>query len=227
MKLEEIKGSYDLFVSLGSWCGPSLNLRRHQLRKYSFPLDWSISNSLSDVNRLLRTRFYGYMEIMNMEKTEGFAHFLDDGDAVFPDAGGDQPMHAHFIKDNYSNIISVHDFPIIHGRDWKEDYWTFKNKLTIRINRLYEKLQHSPSTLFLRWGNATLEEMYELESILSHLFSGSFKVIILLPTDQINDIHELSLPLQHVCAIQFPLDKTGDHELWDKILNGFSLNHFS
>ncbi|HWJ78777.1 MAG TPA: DUF1796 family putative cysteine peptidase, partial [Niallia sp.] len=57
MKLEEIKGSYNLFVSLGSWCGPSLNLRRHQLRKYSFPLDWSISNSLSDVNRLLRTRF--------------------------------------------------------------------------------------------------------------------------------------------------------------------------
>ncbi|WP_364279339.1 DUF1796 family putative cysteine peptidase [Peribacillus frigoritolerans] len=32
-----MKGSYDVIISLGSWCGPSLNLRR-----FSFPLDWCI-----------------------------------------------------------------------------------------------------------------------------------------------------------------------------------------
>jgi hypothetical protein len=25
-KLQDIKGSYDIIISLGSWCGPSLNL---------------------------------------------------------------------------------------------------------------------------------------------------------------------------------------------------------
>jgi hypothetical protein len=38
LKLQDIKGSYDVIISLGSWCGPSLNLRR-----FSFPLDWVVS----------------------------------------------------------------------------------------------------------------------------------------------------------------------------------------
>ncbi|WP_160044040.1 MULTISPECIES: DUF1796 family putative cysteine peptidase [Paenibacillus] len=46
-----MKGAYDIIVSLGSWCGPSIFLCRRQLRRFSFPLDWMISNSVTDLTR--------------------------------------------------------------------------------------------------------------------------------------------------------------------------------
>ncbi|WP_258833483.1 papain-like cysteine peptidase [Peribacillus frigoritolerans] len=58
LKLQDIKGSYDVIISLGSWCGPSLILRR-----FSFPLDWVVSNSLPDVSRILKNRFVGFMDL--------------------------------------------------------------------------------------------------------------------------------------------------------------------
>ncbi|KAB7671182.1 DUF1796 family putative cysteine peptidase [Bacillus sp. B1-b2] len=226
MNLEDVKGSYDLYVSLGSWCGPSLNLRRHHLRRFSFPLDWSISNSLSDVNTLLKTNFYGYMELENLEKTEGFAHFLDDGDAVFAQTGDEHPVTAHFIKDNFSNIISVHDFPLISGQDWQVRYPLFKETLTNRIQRLYEKLYTSNSVLFLRWGYASADEMAELESILMSIIPNRFKIVILQPTEGINDIQDMNFPLAHVCSVQVPANRPNDLEIWDKVLTGFSLTNY-
>ncbi|MEP9405607.1 DUF1796 family putative cysteine peptidase [Peribacillus frigoritolerans] len=63
LKLQDIKGSYDVIISLGSWCGPSLNFRRHNLRQFSFPLDWVVSNSLPDVSRILKNRFAGFIDL--------------------------------------------------------------------------------------------------------------------------------------------------------------------
>ncbi|WP_343929667.1 DUF1796 family putative cysteine peptidase [Peribacillus frigoritolerans] len=83
LKLQEIKGSYDVIISLGSWCGPSLNLRRHNLRRFSFPLDWVVSNSLPDVSRILKNRFVGFMDLKNMKQVDGIASYLDDGDGFF------------------------------------------------------------------------------------------------------------------------------------------------
>ncbi|WP_445487008.1 DUF1796 family putative cysteine peptidase [Niallia sp. 03133] len=226
MNLEDVKGSYDLFISLGSWCGPSLNLRRHQLRRFSFPLDWSISNSLQDVNQLIKTHFEGFMELNNMEKTEGFDYVLDDGNAVFPDAGGELPVKAHFIKDNYSNIISVHDFPIIPNQDWTTHYDKYKEKLTIRINRFYEKLQEARSILFIRWGIASYQEMLELQTILTEMIPGKFKVIILHPTDSLHDINPIPIPLEHICYVQFPSDKPNDDAMWNKVMEGLLLTNY-
>ncbi|WP_459735338.1 DUF1796 family putative cysteine peptidase [Peribacillus sp. N1] len=39
MNLLDIKGSYELIAGLGSWCGPALHTKRHDLRRNSFPLD--------------------------------------------------------------------------------------------------------------------------------------------------------------------------------------------
>lgn len=117
LKLQEIKGSYDVIISLGSWCGPSLNLRRHNLRRFSFPLDWVVSNSLPDVSRILKNRFVGFMDLKNMKQVDGIASYLDDGDVVFSDEGGKQ-QKAYFILDTYYNVISVHDFPMIPNQDW-------------------------------------------------------------------------------------------------------------
>lgn len=55
MNLQDIKGSYDLIVSLGSACNPTLQLKRLNLRSFtSSPLDWNYSPFLVDVNRLLK-----------------------------------------------------------------------------------------------------------------------------------------------------------------------------
>ncbi|MGG4106272.1 DUF1796 family putative cysteine peptidase [Paenibacillus lautus] len=71
-----------LIISLGSWCGPSINLRERQLRRFSFPLDWMISSSISDVTRLLSNRFIGFMELGHMRKVEGTSALLEDGIAT-------------------------------------------------------------------------------------------------------------------------------------------------
>ncbi|WP_411739879.1 DUF1796 family putative cysteine peptidase [Peribacillus sp. S4] len=116
MKLQDIKGSYDVIISLGSWCGPSLNLRRS-----SFPLDWVEFNSLPDVSRILKNRFVGFMDLNNMKQVDGIAFYLDDGEVVFSDECGKQ-QKAHIIQDTYYNVISVHDFPMIPNQDWTHLY---------------------------------------------------------------------------------------------------------
>lgn len=116
LKLQDIKGSYDVIISLGSWCGPSLNLRRS-----SFPLDWVEFNSLPDVSRILKNRFVGFMDLNNMKQVDGIAFYLDDGEVVFSDECGKQ-QKAHIIQDTYYNVISVHDFPMIPNQDWTHLY---------------------------------------------------------------------------------------------------------
>ncbi|MGG3557890.1 DUF1796 family putative cysteine peptidase [Peribacillus frigoritolerans] len=96
--------------------GPSLNLRR-----FSFPLDWVVSNSLPDVSRILKNRFVGFMDLKNMKQVGGIASYLDAGDVVFSDEGCKQKK-AHFIQDTYYNVISVHDFPMIPNQDWTHLY---------------------------------------------------------------------------------------------------------
>lgn len=106
MNLQEIKGSHDVIVSLGSACNPAMQLRRHNLRTFSGPLDWSVSLSLSDVSRLLKNKFNGFMELKNMCLIDGSAYVLDEGINI-------QSTKSYFIKDTHYNILSVHDFPII------------------------------------------------------------------------------------------------------------------
>lgn len=151
LKLQEIKGSYDVIISLGSWCGPSLNLRR-----FSFPLDWVVSNSLPDVSRILKNRFVGFMDLKNMKQVDGIASYLDDGDVVFSEGGKQQK--AYFILDTYYNVISVHDFPMIPNQDWTHLYPAYKEKLNYRINKFIEIISNSNSILFVRWGAVSVRE---------------------------------------------------------------------
>ena len=57
MNLEDIQKSYGLIVSLGGLCQVTNQIKRHNLRTFSGPLDWFYYPSLSDVNRLLQNRF--------------------------------------------------------------------------------------------------------------------------------------------------------------------------
>jgi len=223
VKFEDIKGSYDLMVGLGSWCGPALHLRRHNLRKFSFPLDWCISNSLPDVSRLLKNRFQGFMELKNMRWTEGYAHFLDDGHAIFPPGGGTEPVNAHFIEDTYSNIVSVHDFPVIPNQDWKVLYPSYKAKLNRRINRFLEKITNSSSILFIRWGVTNPTEAMELKSVLSEMVPGKVNILILNPVQDLQGVSPMDWGIDGIATIQVPLDNPNNDNVWDYALQGLSL----
>jgi len=106
LKLKEIKGLYDVIVSLGSACNPAMELKRLNLRTFAGPLDWSVALSLSDVNRLLKNKFNGFMELENMQLIDGAFAFSNDGVLI-------EGVESYLIEDTHYNVISVHDFPII------------------------------------------------------------------------------------------------------------------
>ncbi|WP_458352724.1 DUF1796 family putative cysteine peptidase [Peribacillus frigoritolerans] len=222
LKLQDIKGSYDVIISLGSWCGPSLNLRRHNLRRFSFPLDWVVSNSLPDVSRILKNRFVGFMDLKNMKQVDGIASYLDDGDVVFSDEGGKQ-QKAHFIQDTYYNVISVHDFPMIPNQDWTHLYPAYKEKLNYRINKFIEIISNSHSILFVRWGAVSVREAVELQSVLSEMIQGRFNILFLDPITDLKDVNEIDWGIKGICTVQVPSDGPNDDSMWDHVYNGLTL----
>nr|WP_328803584.1 DUF1796 family putative cysteine peptidase [Paenibacillus silvestris] len=215
LKLYEIKGSYDAIVSLGSACNPSLQLKRHHLRPFSGPLDWHVSLSLSDVNRLLKNKFDNFMNLSNMILIDGVAHLLDDGDPI-------QSVQSHFVKDTYYNILSVHDFPIMPNQHWTTVYPTYREKMKRRIDRLMDKMQTSRTILFVRWA-ATYDQAVELQSVLSETVNGQFSVLILCPAEITPVVSLLDWDLERVCALEVPADPNRN-ATWDYVFQGVKMN---
>lgn len=225
MNLQDIKGSYDVIVSLGSACNPATLLKQHNLRRFSGPLDWCVSLSLSDVSRLLKNRFEGFMELENMcllDETKTYVHNDDDEDPVFPSDESTKPIKAYWVKDTYYNVISMHDFPILPNQHWTVTYPSYKEKLNRRINRFLEKITNSQSVLFVRWG-ASYSQAVELQSVLSKIVKGQFTILILCPVNDLQNISEVNWGIDRVCAVTVP-DKPFDNSTWEYVLNGITIN---
>ncbi|OOE12510.1 DUF1796 family putative cysteine peptidase [Fictibacillus arsenicus] len=226
MKLTEIQKPYHMIISLGSECGPALHLRRHHLRRTSLPFDWVCSHSLSGINRLIQTKFNGYMELHNMIKIESYKPGF-----VLDEAGQNTGSHSHFIKDTQFNVISVHDFPIVSGQDWKTTYPSYKQKLNQRIERFYNCLNQSPSILFIRWSLLKIEENQiknetsELERVLSNVVKGEFKILMIHPKHGVNGITNVEWGLKNVCAVHVPYhsEPITDNTIWNHLLKGISI----
>lgn len=224
VKLVDVKGAYDVIISLGSWCGPSINLRQRQLRRFSFPLDWMITNSISDVTRLLSNRFIGFMELEHMRKIEGTSALLEDGIAT-PAEG--RPYHdAHFILDTQYDMISVHDFPIWPNQDWTQSYASYKEKINHRIHRFYEVLNNSRSVLFIRWGEVNAPEAALLHAVLSSFVAGTCNILFLRTMHDIQDVQELDWGIDGVCTLQVPIDRPNDESIWNHAMEGLYLTGY-
>lgn len=215
MKLKDIRGSYEVVVSLGGSCWPAMNLRRHNLRNFSGPLDWFFSLSLPDVNRLLKNKFNGFMEIENM-------HLLENTNAIYED-GIPQKTRSYLIRDSNYKIISVHDFPIIPDQNWTATYPTYKEKINYLTNRFLEKITTSESMLFVRWG-ASYEEAVELQLVLSQITKKHFNILILHPVGGVQNVSELDWGIERVCAVKVPHDATSI-STWDYVLEGIKLTN--
>jgi hypothetical protein len=226
LNLQDIKGSYDAVFSLGSACNPALQFQRLNLKRFtSSPLDWSYSPYLSDVNRLLKNNFKGFMELKNMRvvNDKGDYVYAHDGAPVVPDKEIQIPTKSYVIQDTLYNIFSAHDFPIIANQSWIVTYPSFKKTLNYRIYRFLKKVANSESVLFVRWV-ANYNEAVELQSILSHMVKGRFNVLILNPVEDLKEINEVDWGLDRTCVVNVPNDPNSD-STWDHVLNGVTLTN--
>ncbi|NOV03228.1 DUF1796 family putative cysteine peptidase [Paenibacillus planticolens] len=215
MNLQELnKTTFDLIASLGQNCDPAGHLRRYHLRKFSMPLDWVVSNSLTDVNRLLANKFRGFMDLSNMQQIEGSSQYVDEFTVVV------QKMPTYFIKDMLYNVTSVHDFPVIPNQYWHSTYHSYKEKLNMRIHRFLEESEKSKSALFVRL-LATYDQTVELQSVLKKCMHGDFRVLIINPVANLPRVIEIDWGLDHVCSVQIP--STNNTNAWDYILNGIRI----
>lgn len=206
MKLSNLKGEYDAIFSLGDLCLASIQLRRLGLRPFSGVIDWMGSPSLSDVNRLLRNRFAGFMQLQNLSII-GYANeqFI-------------------CVIDNAYNIVSNHDFSTDkNSLTFLNTYPEVKEKFDRRIRRFLEKMETCKRVLFVRT-EGTYEEAAELQEVLSSLVKRDFRVLLINHTD-VQGIVEDNWSLKKVCAVQFPnKDKWyGNDNYWNSVLEGIRL----
>ncbi|MGA5679589.1 papain-like cysteine peptidase [Bacillus bombysepticus] len=223
MNLEDIQKSYGVIVSLGGLCQVTNQIKRHNLRTFSGPLDWFYYPSLSDVNRLLQNRFKKFMKLENMviEGSESYGLIESEFDNQIKWA----ERITYCIKDTYYNCFSMHDFPINSEKDLKSTYPSFKAKLDTRINRFLEKINSSESILFIRiWGNR--DEAVELQNVLSKIANKDFNILIVNFKEGISNIVEQNWGISRVCSIELPRYQDrweGDDSDWDVILNKITL----
>ncbi|HHP1039557.1 papain-like cysteine peptidase [Bacillus cereus group sp. MYBK59-1] len=223
MNLEDIQKSYGVIVSLGGLCQVTNQIKRHNLRTFSGPLDWFYYPSLSDVNRLLQNRFKKFMKLENMviEGSESYGLIESEFDNQIKWA----ERITYCIKDTYYNCFSMHDFPINSEKDLKSTYPSFKAKLDTRINRFLEKINSSESILFIRiWGNR--DEAVELQNVLSKITNKDFNILICNFKEGISNIVEQNWGISRVCSIELPRYQDrweGDDSDWDVILNKITL----
>lgn len=214
MRFQEIGGAYDWIVSLGCSCEPAAHLRRNGLRTASSPLDWVVSQSLSQVNRMLYNRFSGYMELDHMEQMEGSADYVVDEEVQ-------QEQRSYFILDRQYDVLSVHDFPIVPGEDWRVHYPAFKAKLDYRAERFLRKTAESRRALFVRWGGSQLEAQ-QLQEVLAGLTGGEFRILMLQGIKGLEVAVDNRWQLPGVASLSMP-DSAGNHQIWDQILASVSL----
>lgn len=205
MELKHIRVTYDAAFSLGNSCYSTFKLATYQLRHYSGIMDWMVSLSLSGVNKLIRNRGAGFMELSNMS-------------VVGTHAGGLNWL----IRDSEYDIMSAHDFPVASNHiDHWPSYPAFKEKLDRRIKRFFDKMETSQRIFFLRLGG-TYEEALELQTELRAIVKHQFHILLVNHTPNYGII-ECHWPLEHVCAIEVPLDGEQYTELWNYILYGVRL----
>ncbi|MGG1551359.1 DUF1796 family putative cysteine peptidase [Paenibacillus ferrarius] len=215
MKLQELNDtSYDLIVSLGQNCDPAAHLRRHNLRKFSMPLDWVVSTSLTDVSRLLKNKFRGFMDECNLQQIEGSSQYVDEFASVV------QKTPSYFIHDTLYNVTSVHDFPIIPNQSWRSTYKSYKEKLDMRIERFLKESTKSTSMLFVRL-HATYDQTVELQSVLENFTNNNFNILIICPIANLKRVTEIDWGLECVCTVQIP--STNNFDDWDHVLKSIQL----
>ncbi|PZD93270.1 peptidase [Paenibacillus sambharensis] len=204
MQLKRLRGTYDAIFSLGHLCIAGIQLEKMGLRPFAGPLDWMSSPRLSDVNRLLASRFAGFMD---------YPHLVLAGRAS---------DKLYLVKETEYNIYSNHDF-FTHNNfpPHFAAYPEIKAKYDRRVARFLDKCSVCRRMLFIRT-EGTCEEARKLEEVLSGLVKGDFRVL-LVNHAPVEGITPLDWQLERIAAVQLPNCSDilqGNSRYWAKLLEG-------
>ena len=210
MLLEELKGGYDLALSIGAACPPAWHLRRHGLRAFSGPFDWVVIVSVPHTIKAIESKFSNYFARENLVVQK-------------------RHEHHYLVMDELNQCLSVHDFPLVEGDDPErifDSYPEVIKKMQRRIDRFYERIARSKRTLFVRF-HATCEEARALSQCLDALTSGKFSLIVVNETPSETMIEE-GWDIKNTYAAQLyqtpDMRWQGHDPHWDHILSGIYLN---
>ena len=121
----EIKNKFDNIISLGFFCGVSLDLQKMGLRSASYPFDWLLS-SFSSVVNAIDSKFDRFLVYDNLSQN------------VF--------NRSHYRDDLYG-FEFFHDFN--YYQPLRKQYDKIQKKYLRRIARFYSSIQKP--TLFIRY----------------------------------------------------------------------------
>jgi hypothetical protein len=207
--LNRLQGEYDAVFSLGGHCLPSIQLDKNGLRPYAGPIDWMISGSLSDVNRLLAARFAGFMEYSNMVIN-----------------GHDYGGYNYLLEDMAYHITAAHHFPVsVNSPGNLVSYPDFKATLDRRISRFLDKMDIALKILLVRVGGFR-EQVVELEAVLSSIIKHDFRILFVEYTGS-RGVRELDWGLGKVVSVELPPEDiwNGHDELWRYMLEEVRLSN--
>lgn len=114
-----------VFVSLGSHCEVSMKLANHQLRYFSTPVDWMLTQDHEGFARLIDDRFL---------------HMLDEQYLIMN-------MQQEYVVNTYYNIDFRHDWP---DTDFHKHLPDIKEKYERRIKRFYNLSELAKRVVFIR-----------------------------------------------------------------------------
>ncbi|WP_226001809.1 DUF1796 family putative cysteine peptidase [Paenibacillus sp. BJ-4] len=205
--LERLQGDYDAIFSLGGHCLPSIQLDKNGLRPYAGPLDWMISGNLSQISRLLNTRFAGFMDYASLRVT-----------------GHDYGGQNYMVEDASYDITAAHRFPVTENTsEHLTSYPAFKTTLDRRITRLLEKFALASRLLLVRVGG-NREQVIELHDVLSQMITHDFRLLHVDYTGT-EGVTELDWGLERVVSVALPPEDiwNGQDELWCYMLENLRL----
>lgn len=168
--MEQIKITFENFISLGCNCGVACALERYGLRSSRSPFDWCISDWMG-IEKALATEFKGFMELENL----------------------DLEQKGQF-RDIYYNIYYPHE--LLAGESLENKFAEIKHKFNKDILRFYESIKST--TCFIRAIQNKEELLYleenftRIESIIKK-YNPNNSIVFLVQESDFNDLIRLPL----------------------------------
>ncbi|MBW5447672.1 hypothetical protein GE107_16580 [Cohnella sp. CFH 77786] len=203
MKLKELAGSYDLILSMGYNCQPAFQLRANQVRSFTGPVDWVITNSIPNLIQLLDNGFKDYMKLENLQIIGS--------------------IYGHYsAEDVATGTLSFHDFPVPADQSRRIDnYPEFRQQLDRRIERFYERARSSRKALYVR-ERASLPEAISLRQALMRLSGGDVYLLVLNDADGA-PLHDADWDEPFIAAAGLPKEESEWTDAWKELLKGIAL----
>ena len=158
---------YDLICSLGGNCAPAHNLRYRNMRRVSYPFDWTYFTSDEAVYKLaegFKDGFKNYMQKENLKEIEK------------------NPSHPERLQyeDTYGKIIWANHFLYCEDRD--KDFQEVKEKFDRRFKRLVDDVDKADKICFIFSVAFYIKEdsFIHLSKVLKELYPNkNIKIVVL------------------------------------------------